>query len=155
MAFLDRKAETTPFHERRQSRHAEQSGVLQDATSTAPLPQRGLRSGATMLIFLALGLLTVAGINEVRTRAEILERGAQLSQLSAEHAQLEDEKRRLEAERAFLRHPDHVAQVATERFQMLPAPPERVRQIHLHPAKTTAPNRTMHFLQQLGLRYDN
>ena len=86
-----------------------------------------------MLMYMALVLLTLAGIAEVRARAEILERGAQLGELSAEHARLQDEKRRLEAEQAFLRHPEQVARMAAERFHMVPADPERVRQIHVHP----------------------
>jgi cell division protein FtsL len=67
----------------------------------------------------------------VRTKAKGLELGAAIAELTHEHNRLLDEKRRLEAERAYLRHPDHIQRVAIERLHMEPVQPERIQAIRL------------------------
>ena len=85
-------------------------------------------------MLVALSLLSAAAISRVHTRTQVLAAGAKITELTAEHARLLDEKRRLEAERAFLRHPDHVQQVALDHLAMEPAQPERIQRITVKPA---------------------
>lgn len=101
-----------------------------------PPPRRP--TGLPLVLLLALGLLTAAGVVQVRTRARVLELGAEIAELTAEHGRLLDEKRRLEAERAYLRHPDYIEEVAAGRMQMVPATPDRLQAIRLRdePKKT-------------------
>ncbi|MCB9703502.1 MAG: cell division protein FtsL [Myxococcales bacterium] len=102
----------------------------------APLrPIRGRRpQGLALVIIAGLGLVTAIGVMRVQTRARVLELGAAITDLTDEHTRLLDEKRRLEAERAFLRHPDHVQQVALDHLAMEPAQPERIQRITVKPA---------------------
>ncbi|MFY0534879.1 hypothetical protein [Nannocystis pusilla] len=94
------------------------------------------------MLMLALGLLTAAGVVQVRTRARVLELGADIAELTAEHGRLLDEKRRLEAERAYLRHPDYIEDVAAGRMQMVPATPDRLQAIRLRDeSKQTGPSK--------------
>lgn len=94
-----------------------------------PPPRRP--TGLPLVLLLALGLLTAAGIVQVRARARVLELGAEIAELTAEHGRLLDEKRRLEAERAYLRHPDYIESIATERLKMVPATPDRRQAIRI------------------------
>lgn len=95
-------------------------------------PIRGRRpQGLALIALAALALATAIGIMRVRTRARVLELGAAITDLTDEHTRLVDEKRRLEAERAFLRHPDHVQEIALEHLAMEPAQPERIQRIKL------------------------
>ena len=88
-------------------------------------------TGLPLLLLVALALVTVAGVVQVRARARVLELGAEIAELTAEHGRLLDEKRRLEAERAYLRHPDYIQSVAAGRLQMVPATPDRIQAIKL------------------------
>jgi hypothetical protein len=49
-------------------------------------------------------------------------------------SRLLDERRRLEAERAYLRHPDYIQSVAAGRLHMVPAAPEHTQTIRLRGA---------------------
>lgn len=98
----------------------------------APPPRRP--TGLPLVLLLALGLLTAVGVVQVRTRARMLELGAEIAEMTAEHGKLLDEKRRLEAERAYLRHPDYISGVAAARLQMVPATPDRIQAIRLRGA---------------------
>lgn len=99
-------------------------------------------TGLPLLLLVALGLLTAAGVVQVRARARVLELGAEIAEMTGEHSGLLDQRRRLEAERAFLRHPDYIHQVAETRLQMVPAAPERVQTIRLQPDPKTLANGT-------------
>ena len=90
-------------------------------------PRRG--RGLPFLMLVTLMVLTWVGITKVRTRAQVLELGQQITELTQRRAQLLDRRRRLETERAFLRHPDRIRDEATRRFDMIPAPPERIKRI--------------------------
>lgn len=99
----------------------------------APPPRRP--TGLPLVLLLALGLLTAVGVVQVRTRARMLELGAEIAEMTAEHGRLLDEKRRLAAERAYLRHPDYIQSVAAARLQMVPATPDRIQPIRLRDAQ--------------------
>jgi cell division protein FtsB len=109
-----------------------------EAEFRPPPPPPRRPTGLPLVLMLALGLMTVAGVVQVRTRARVLELGAEIAELTAEHGRLLDEKRRLEAERAYLRHPDYIEEVAAGRMQMVPATPDRLQAIRLRdePKKT-------------------
>ncbi len=111
-----------------------------DAPGVAPPVRRP--TGLPLLLLVALGLVTAAGIVQVRARARVLGLGAEIAEMTGEHSHLLDERRRLEAERAYLRHPDYIQSVATTRLDMVPARPESIQTIRLKPevlAKTTGP----------------
>ena len=74
---------------------------------------------------------TAVGVARVHLRTRVLDLGAEISDLTSEQARLLDRKRRLEAERAYLRHPDQIQEVATERLHMVPVAAERVQKIRL------------------------
>ncbi|MDC0716950.1 cell division protein FtsL [Nannocystis bainbridge] len=104
---------------------------FQRADDGLPPPPPRRPTGLPLVLMLALGLMTAAGVVQVRTRARVLELGADIAELTAEHGRLLDEKRRLEAERAYLRHPDYIEDVAAGRMQMVPATPDRLQAIRL------------------------
>ena len=113
-----------------------------DATHDAPAEATPLRrpNGLPMLLLVALALLTAAGIVQVRARARVLELGAEIAEMTGTHSGLLDQRRRLEAERAYLRHPDYIHSVAASRLQMVPAAPERIQTIRLQPDPKTLAN---------------
>lgn len=75
--------------------------------------------------------LTAVGVARVHMRTRVLELGAEISDLTADQARLLDHRRRLEAERAYLRHPERVLEVARDHLHMVPIRPERVQRIKL------------------------
>jgi cell division protein FtsL len=83
------------------------------------------------LLTLIVGVLTAIGIARVHATTRVLELGAEITALTAEQANLLDERRRLAAERAYLRHPDHIDEVARNRLQMIPMSPDLVQKIRL------------------------
>lgn len=101
------------------------------AEERAPPPPPRRPTGLPLVLLLALGLLTAAGVVQVRARARVLELGAEIAELTVEHGHLLDEKRRLEAERAYLRHPDYIEGVAAGRMHMVPATPDRLQAIRV------------------------
>ena len=55
--------------------------------------------------------------------------------LTDEQSELLEKKRRLSAERAYLRHPEQIERVARDRLGMVPIAPELVQQIRLEERK--------------------
>jgi cell division protein FtsL len=84
-----------------------------------------------LLLFTALLVMTFVGIARVKARISVLALADEISSLTRERDELLDRKRRLEAERAYLRHPEHVRERATEDLGMIPATPERIQTIQL------------------------
>jgi cell division protein FtsL len=104
--------------------------------TTGPRRGLGLRSRATpagtsLLLTVIVGVLSAIGIARVQSTTEVLAMGADITQLTAEQARLLDEMRRLAAERAYLRHPDHIGEVAQDRLGMVPIAPDLVQRIQL------------------------
>lgn len=97
-------------------------------------------TGLPLLLLVALALVTVAGVVQVRARARVLGLGAEIAEMTGEHSNLLDDRRRLEAERAYLRHPDYIHSVAAKQH-MVPAAPERIQTIRL--ANHKADDRTL------------
>ena len=93
--------------------------------------RRATPAGTSLLLTLIVGVLTAIGISRVHATTRVLELGAEITELTAEQANLLDERRRLAAERAYLRHPDHIDEVARNRLQMIPMSPDLVQKIRL------------------------
>ena len=106
------------------------------------VPSRGRHrsapAGTSLLLTLIVGALTAIGIARVHVTTRVLEMGAEITDLTAEQARLLDERRRLAAERAYLRHPTYIDEVARNRLQMIPMSPDLVQTIRLAPQE---PNR--------------
>jgi len=96
--------------------------------------RRATPAGTTLLLTLIVGVLTAIGIARVHSTTRVLELGAEITELTTEQANLLDERRRLAAERAYLRHPDHIDEVARNRLQMIPMSPDLVQKIRLQAA---------------------
>ncbi len=106
-----------------------------DASADAPAEAPAIRrpTGLPLLLLVARGHVTAAGGVPVRARARVLGLGAEIAEMTGEHSKLLDDRRRLEAERAYLRHPDYIQSVAEARLHMVPAAPERIQTIRLLP----------------------
>lgn len=89
--------------------------------------------GTALLMLIVVGMLAAVGVARVHMRTRVLEAGAEISELTTEHSDLLDRKRRLEAERAYLRHPDRIVEVARDDLSMVPVEPARVQRIELRP----------------------
>ncbi len=111
------------------ARATDQGGRRVNSEPVAPARTGG--RGLVILFALVLGVLTHAGIARVVDHNQVLELGGQVATLTAKRTQLMQQKRRLEAERAFLRHPDRIRGRAVEVLEMTPTPPERVQRIEL------------------------
>lgn len=107
-------------------------------TNSAPLHRRA-PAGTSLLLTLVVGILATIGILRVRATTRVLEQGAEIADLTAEQSRLLEERRRLAAERAYLRHPDHIAEVARNRLQMVPIAPDLVQPIRLLPEPKPEP----------------
>lgn len=88
-------------------------------------------TGTPFLLFLVVTVLMLVGLARVRARLALLELGEEIGDLTQEQAALLDEKRRLETERAYLRHPNRIRNFAEERLDMHPADPQRIQSIEL------------------------
>lgn len=132
---------TRQANKRRDAQPSFEHGFQRAPEERLPPPPARRPTGLPLVLLLALGLFTAAGVVQVRTRARVLELGAEIAELTAEHGRLLDEKRRLEAERAYLRHPDYIESIAAERLNMVPATPDRRQAIRLRdePSKKTGP----------------
>lgn len=119
------KTETRP-HGWQRSSDAPEAGEA----DRAPLRTRA-PAGTSLLLTLVVGILTAIGIARVHATTRVLEQGAEITDLTAEQSRLLEERRRLAAERAYLRHPDHIAEVARNRLQMVPIAPDLVQPIRL------------------------
>ncbi len=118
------KAEVRPHGWRRTS--DDPSG----ADRSSPRSRRAAPAGTSLLLTLIVGVLTAIGISRVHATTRVLELGAEITELTAEQAALLDERGRLAAERAYLRHPAHIGEVA-RRMQMIPMSPDLVQDIRL------------------------
>ncbi len=92
---------------------------------------RSAPAGTSILLALIVGVLAAMGIIRVRATTQILEYGAQITELTEEHARLQEQKRRLGAERAYLRHPAQILETSRDRLGLVPIAPELVQQIRL------------------------
>jgi len=108
---------------------AAEHGAMASSRRRAP-------AGTSLLLILIVGVLTAIGIARVHASTRVLEMGAEITELTTEQALLLDERRRLAAERAYLRHPDHIDEVARNRLQMVPIAPELVQEIRLRAGAT-------------------
>ncbi len=129
---------TAPRRRRRQKEPSHPHGWRRasDSATLDPSPARSRRStpaGTSLLLTLIVVVLTAIGIARVHSTTRVLEMGAELSELTAEQAKLLDLRRRVAAERAYLRHPDHIGEVARRRLQMIPIAPDLVQTIRLQP----------------------
>ena len=130
-----------PLRRRRQQRvDSQPHGWQRAADRVAPPSTRGgskadrrraTPAGTTLLLTLIVGVLTAIGISRVHATTRVLELGAEITELTAEQANLLDERRRLAAERAYLRHPDHIQEVARDRLHMIPIAPALVQSIRV------------------------
>lgn len=108
-----------------------------DAPVASPAPglgasrRRATPAGTSLLLTLIVGVFTAIGIARVHATTRVLELGAEITELTAEQARLLDQRRRLAAERAYLRHPSHIDEVARNRLQMIPMSPDLVQTIRL------------------------
>lgn len=93
--------------------------------------RRAAPAGTSLLLALVVALAVVAGIVRVRASTRVLALGAEITELTDEQARLQETKRRLLAERAYLRHPDQIADIARNRLGMVPVAPELVQEIRL------------------------
>jgi cell division protein FtsL len=134
---MNRRTAGPPSYAHGRSRAADVAAPAAELAAPARRP-----TGLPLLLLVALGLATAAGIVQVRARARVLGLGAEIAELTAEHAELQGQKRRLEAERAYLRHPDYIQSVAAGRLQMVPAAPEWTRTIRLRPDPKDMPTKT-------------
>lgn len=112
-------------------------------SGTDAAPQREARmrpaTGMPLLLFTALGVLTFVGIARVKARVSVLEIADDITDLTKERDELLDRRRRLQAERAYLRHPDRVRERATKELGMVPASSERIQNIQLLAATKEQP----------------
>jgi hypothetical protein len=88
-------------------------------------------SGTSLLLGLVVVAIAAAGIVRVRASARVLGLGAEITELTDEQSRLQERKRRLLAERAYLRHPDQIGDAARDRFGMVPVVPDLVQEIRL------------------------
>lgn len=112
---------------------------IEGPRAIASFLDRRRRDGTPLLLFTVLAVLTGVGLARVNSRIEILQIANEITDLSEDQRKLLDRKRRLETERAYLRRPARVAEQATERLGMEPAPPERIQKIELEPAPEPEP----------------
>ena len=96
-------------------------------------------NGTPLLLFVMLAVLTGVGLARVDSRIEILDVANQITELSEDQQRLLDHKRRLEAERAYLRRPKRISETAALELGMKPAPPERIQRIEVLPAPPRTP----------------
>lgn len=110
------------------TRAGEGASALVDA---APPQEEAVRRGTSLLLGLVIAVLATMGIARVRASTEILEIGAEITDLTSEHSRLLEQQRRLAAERAYLRHPERIQEFARDKLGMVPVAPELVQQIRL------------------------
>jgi cell division protein FtsL len=88
-------------------------------------------AGTSLLLFLCVCVLGGMGIVRVHASTRVLDVGGEITQYTEEQRALLEQKRRLSAERAYLRHPETIGEVAADRLGMVPVAPELVQQIRL------------------------
>ncbi len=112
------------------------SSDLPNASSSVERVRDRMRApaGTAFLLFLCVGVLVAMGVVRIKSTTEVLEAGGDITQLSGQQAELLDEKRRLSAERAYLRNPQQVQEVARDQMGMVPVSPELVQKIRVKEA---------------------
>ena len=112
-------------------------------TAQGPRAARARRGadGVPLLTLTVLTVLTLVGLARVQASTRRLDIGAEITELTETRAQLMERKRRLEAERAYLRHPDRIRRQATEELEMHPVEPSRVQHIELLASPAKEPKR--------------
>jgi cell division protein FtsL len=93
-------------------------------------------AGTSFLLFLCVGVAVAMGIVRIQSTTAVLEAGGDITRLSEQQAALLEEKRRLSAERAYLRNPQQVQSVARDELGMVPVSPELVQKIRVKEAPT-------------------
>ncbi len=91
-------------------------------------------AGTSFLLFLCVTVLVAMGIVRIQSTTAVLEAGGDITRLSEQQAMLLEEKRRLSAERAYLRNPQQVQSVARDELGMVPISPELVQKIRVKEA---------------------
>lgn len=112
-------------------RRAEDEHAQNSATPTTAGEGARVRAGTSLLLALVIAVLVGMGIARVQASTEILEIGAEITELTSEQSRLLEQQRRLAAERAYLRHPDRIAEFARDKLGMVPVAPELVQHIRL------------------------
>lgn len=108
------------------------SGELTEARPFADAARRRVApGGVSLLLSVIVMAIAAAGIVRVRASARVLGLGAEITALTDEQARLGEHKRRLLAERAYLRHPDQISEAARTRFGMVAVVPDLVQEIRL------------------------
>ncbi|MBL4688193.1 MAG: septum formation initiator family protein [Nannocystaceae bacterium] len=106
-----------------------------DATEPVAMSAAGRHrrapAGTSLLLLVIVGVFTALGIARVHASTRVLGFGAQITDLTEEQAELLDKRRRLGAERAYLRHPDQIREVARDRLGMIPMSPDVMQSIRL------------------------
>lgn len=93
------------------------------------------RVWVSWVLALLVGAATVTGVERVRACNRVLQLGAEVTALTAEHAELQELKRRLQAERAYLRHPDRIQEVAKQQLGFVAVDPRRIQTIEIAESK--------------------
>ncbi|MBL8942269.1 MAG: septum formation initiator family protein [Myxococcales bacterium] len=94
--------------------------------------RRGVAPGGiSLLLGIVVVAIAAAGIVRVHASARVLGLGAEITELTDEQSRLQEQKRRLLAERAYLRHPDQIGDAARSRFGMVAVVPDLVQPIRL------------------------
>jgi len=91
-------------------------------------------AGTSFLLFLCVLVMIAMGIVRIQSTTQVLEAGGDITKLSEQQATLLEEKRRLSAERAYLRNPQQVQSVARDELGMVPVSPELVQKIRVKEA---------------------
>jgi cell division protein FtsL len=124
-----RKQSTQPFshgHRRATDGPGPATGVPLESRRRLRAP-----AGTSFLLALAIVALSCIGVVRVRASTRVLELGAEITELTNEQSELLERKRRLSAERAYLRHPEQIERVARDRLDMVPIAPELVQHIRV------------------------
>lgn len=127
-AVRRRQSSAAPDRSHGWSRAEDQGGTKQDLEDLEPARRP---EGIPLLLLSVLAVLTAVGLAKVQAQTRVLELGGEIAELSEERARLLDRKRRLETERAYLRHPDRIRRAATEQLGMEPVPPDRLQSVEL------------------------
>lgn len=105
---------------------------LPDGRAFAERLRRGVApGGVSLLLGIVVIAIAAAGIVRVTASARVLGLGAEITELTDEQSRLQERKRRLLAERAYLRHPDQIGDAARGKFGMVPVVPDLVQPIRL------------------------
>ena len=92
-------------------------------------------AGTSFLLFLCVVVMIAMGIVRIKSTTAVLQAGGDITRLSEQQASLLEEKRRLSAERAYLRNPQQVQAVARDELGMVPLSPELVQKIRVREAR--------------------